>query len=61
MSEEVKKQVFNHLFTTKAVGQGTGLGRAIARQIVVEKYGGAIAVNSTVGVGTEFVIILPII
>ena len=60
MNDEVKAQIFDHLFTTKGVGKGTGLGLAIARQIVVEKHHGAIAVNSTLGVGTEFVIQLPI-
>jgi signal transduction histidine kinase len=60
MSEEVKAKIFDHLFTTKTVGKGTGLGLAIARQIVVEKHGGAIEVNSTLGQGTEFTIILPV-
>jgi PAS domain S-box-containing protein len=60
MTDEVKQQVFDHLFTTKAVGKGTGLGLAIAYQIVVEKHAGAIKVNSTVGMGTEFVITLPV-
>lgn len=60
MSDEVKARVFDHLFTTKAVGKGTGLGLSIARQIVVEKHRGAIRVNSTVGEGSEFVITLPI-
>ncbi|MBN3926858.1 ATP-binding sensor histidine kinase, partial [Nostoc sp. NMS4] len=36
MSENVKQKIFDHLFTTKAVGKGTGLGLAIARQIVEE-------------------------
>ncbi len=60
MTESVKQRIFDHLFTTKAVGKGTGLGLAIARQIVVEKHGGAIEVNSDQGKGTEFAIVLPI-
>ncbi|MEG4472032.1 AAA family ATPase, partial [Microcoleus sp. AT9_B5] len=60
MIEEVKQHIFDHLFTTKAVGKGTGLGLAIARQIVVEKHGGSIHVNSLFGGGTEFAIALPI-
>ncbi|MGL5064084.1 MAG: sensor histidine kinase [Microcoleus sp.] len=60
MTEAVKVKIFDHLFTTKGVGKGTGLGLAIARQIVVEKHGGAIEVNSTLGQGTEFIIILPV-
>ncbi|MCC3437321.1 MAG: GAF domain-containing protein [Oscillatoriales cyanobacterium] len=60
MPEEVKKQIFDHLFTTKAVGKGTGLGLAIAHQIVVEKHGGTIEAKSQSGVGTEFAIVLPV-
>ncbi|CBN54576.1 Sensor protein [Kamptonema sp. PCC 6506] len=59
MNESVKQKVFDHLFTTKGVGKGTGLGLAIARQIVIEKHGGSIHVNSTLGQGTEFIITLP--
>jgi PAS domain S-box-containing protein len=59
MSAEVKQKIFDHLFTTKAVGKGTGLGLAIARQIVVEKHQGTIEVNSVLGQGTEFAIALP--
>jgi PAS domain S-box-containing protein len=60
MSEEVKKRIFEHLFTTKAVGKGTGLGLAIARQIVVERHEGAIYVDSVLGAGSEFTIALPV-
>ncbi|MDZ8260723.1 AAA family ATPase [Nostoc sp. ChiQUE01b] len=60
IDEEVKQKIFDHLFTTKAVGKGTGLGLAIARQIIVEKHGGALEVNSQLGEGTEFVIQLPL-
>ncbi len=61
MNEDIKQKIFDHLFTTKAVGKGTGLGLAIARQIVVEKHNGSLKVNSTLGEGTEFVITLPIL
>ncbi|TYQ31107.1 sensor histidine kinase [Pseudanabaena sp. UWO310] len=60
MTEMVKQNIFDHLFTTKAVGKGTGLGLAIARQIVVEKHGGTIHVDSIFGEGTEFTIELPV-
>jgi predicted ATPase/signal transduction histidine kinase len=59
MSEGLKAKIFEHLFTTKAVGKGTGLGLAIARQIIVEKHSGVLEVNSALGEGTEFKIILP--
>ncbi|WP_445250892.1 trifunctional serine/threonine-protein kinase/ATP-binding protein/sensor histidine kinase [Microcoleus sp. OTE_8_concoct_300] len=60
MSNSVKENIFNHLFTTKPVGQGTGLGLSIAYQIVVEKHGGTLTVNSSLGQGSEFVISCPI-
>lgn len=60
ISEEVKAQVFDYLFTTKGVGKGTGLGLAIARQIVEEKHGGSLTVQSEMGRGTEFCIHLPV-
>ncbi|NES66258.1 MAG: HAMP domain-containing histidine kinase, partial [Okeania sp. SIO2D1] len=60
MSEEVKNRIFNHLFTTKAVGKGTGLGLSIARQIVEEKHDGKLSCYSQLGKGTEFVLEIPI-
>ncbi|MFN6460750.1 MAG: AAA family ATPase [Nostoc sp. DedVER02] len=60
MSQEVKSKIFDHLFTTKAVGKGTGLGLAIARQIVEETHGGKLSFNSVLGQGTEFVIEIPV-
>ena len=60
MSAGVQQKIFDHLFTTKPVGQGTGLGLSIARQIVVDKHGGTLEVNSVLGQGSEFVIKLPI-
>ena len=60
MSADVQQKIFDHLFTTKPVGQGTGLGLSIARQIVVEKHGGTLEVNSAIGQGSEFIIKLPI-
>ncbi|NQE37513.1 Sensor protein ZraS [Microcoleus sp. IPMA8] len=59
MDESVKQKIFDHLFTTKAVGKGTGLGLAIARQIVVEKHRGSLHVNSIMGTETELIVTLP--
>lgn len=60
ITEQVKARIFDHLFTTKAVGKGTGLGLAIAHQIVTEKHGGKLMVKSALGQGTTFVIQLPL-
>ncbi len=60
MSPEVAEKVFDNLFTTKPVGKGTGLGLAITHQIIVEKHGGVLEVNSALGKGSEFIITLPI-
>jgi two-component system, NtrC family, sensor kinase len=60
ISAAIQAQIFDHLFTTKAIGKGTGLGLAIVRQIVTEGHGGEIVLNSQVGEGTEFKIILPV-
>ncbi|MBX2862698.1 MAG: response regulator [Leptolyngbyaceae cyanobacterium MAG.088] len=60
IDEAIKPRIFDHLFTTKEVGRGTGLGLAIVRQILVDKHGGSIDVESTVGQGTSFTVILPI-
>ena len=60
MTEEVKQKVFDHLFTTKPIGQGTGLGLSISHQIVVEKHGGKLTCISSPGEGSEFIIKIPI-
>jgi len=59
MPESVKQRIFEHGFTTKGVGKGTGLGMAIALQIVEEKHGGTLTCVSEVGRGTEFIIEIP--
>jgi signal transduction histidine kinase len=60
MAEEVKGKLFTPFFTTKDVGQGTGLGLAVVHGIVTS-HGGAINVESEVGRGARFEIKLPII
>ncbi|NEQ37503.1 MAG: response regulator [Okeania sp. SIO3I5] len=59
MKPETQARIFEDGFTTKEVSKGTGLGMAIARQIIEEKHGGMITCNSTVGEGTIFTIIIP--
>ncbi|NET45134.1 MAG: hybrid sensor histidine kinase/response regulator [Okeania sp. SIO2B3] len=60
MSQEVKAKVFDSYFTTKPVGDGTGLGLCIAHQIVVENHGGRLWCESILGQGSEFILELPL-
>jgi two-component system NtrC family sensor kinase len=57
MSEEVKQKIYDPFFTTKDVGEGTGLGMAIVFNIIKE-HSGKIEVITEEGKGTEFIITL---
>ncbi|MCU7807542.1 MAG: hypothetical protein KZQ73_06695, partial [Candidatus Thiodiazotropha sp. (ex Semelilucina semeliformis)] len=56
----VRDSVFNPFFTTKDVGKGTGQGLAIAQDIVAAKHQGELFFETEEGVGTTFVIRLPL-
>jgi len=58
MSAEIQGRIFEPFYTTKAIGQGTGLGLAAVYGIVVE-HGGAVTVYSEVGRGSVFHLYLP--
>ena len=58
ISPEVLPQIFDPFFTTKPVGKGTGLGLSIALGLI-QAHDGEIHVESEVGRGTQFTIVLP--
>lgn len=56
---ENMSRIFDAFFTTKPVGQGTGLGLSLSYGIM-KRHHGRIEVTSSVGVGTTFKIVLPV-
>jgi CheY-like chemotaxis protein len=58
MSPDVMQRIYDPFFTTKASGEGTGIGLSVVHGIVVN-HGGTITVESQVGQGTTFTIYLP--
>jgi two-component system, NtrC family, sensor kinase len=57
--DSIKEKIFQPFFTTKPTGQGTGLGLSLSYDIV-KAHGGNILVSTQAGVGTEFVVDLPV-
>jgi PAS domain S-box-containing protein len=58
--DAIRSKIFDPFFTTKEVGKGTGQGLAIARSVVVDKHQGTIMVESRMGMGSTFIIRLPV-
>jgi len=59
--EPIQSKVFDPFFTTKPVGKGTGQGLAIAHSVIVQKHHGTIRFESKPGIGTTFIIQLPLV
>jgi len=60
MSDEVKQKLFENFFTTKPVGEGTGLGMNIVRDIVENKHHGKVTFESEEDKGASFTFTIPI-
>ncbi|WP_432811247.1 ATP-binding protein [Pantanalinema sp. GBBB05] len=56
----IQQYIFNPFFTTKKIGNGTGMGLSISYQIIVEKHSGKLECHSMAGEDTKFVIQIPI-
>ncbi|HKR04946.1 MAG TPA: two-component regulator propeller domain-containing protein [Bacteroidia bacterium] len=57
---ENRDKIFQPFFTTKPTGVGTGLGLSLSYDIITKRHGGEIKMESRVGEGTDFIIILPV-
>ncbi|MEL6938014.1 MAG: response regulator [Cyanobacteria bacterium J06598_1] len=57
---KIQTKVFDQFFTTKPIGQNSGLGLAIAAAIVTKEHQGELTFHSEVGMGTAFNVILPV-
>ena len=60
MAPEIKDRIFDPFFSTKDLGEGTGLGLSVVHGIVKDS-GGMVAVESTPGAGSTFDIFFPVI
>ena len=57
--QRIVAKIFQPFFTTKPTGQGTGLGLSLAYDIITKEHNGTIAVESTEGEGSRFIITVP--
>ncbi|MBN8611718.1 MAG: PAS domain S-box protein [Deltaproteobacteria bacterium] len=57
--EEVRSRIFEPFFTTKAPGHGSGLGLAVSHSVITQ-HEGAIEVESRLGDGAAFIVLLPL-
>ena len=60
MGEETRRRAYENFFTTKPIGQGTGLGLGIVRDIIENKHGGKVSFETTEGEGTIFTFTIPV-
>lgn len=60
MEESIKNRIFEPFYTTKKLGEGTGLGLSVSYYIITDTHGGTLRVESELGIGTKFIISLPL-
>jgi signal transduction histidine kinase/ligand-binding sensor domain-containing protein len=58
--DSIRDKIFQPFFTTKATGEGTGLGLSMSYDIVKKAHGGELNLNSEEGQGTTFTVFLPL-
>lgn len=58
--DEVVDKIFQPFFTTKPTGEGTGLGLSLSYDIITKGHYGSLKVNVNKGVGSEFIVELPV-
>ncbi len=58
--EAIRHKIFDPFFTTKEVGKGTGQGLAISHTVIRDKHKGTLTFETAEGVGTTFIIRLPL-
>ncbi|MFC1748092.1 PAS domain S-box protein [Pseudomonadota bacterium] len=61
IDEATSKRVFEPFFTTRPLGEGTGLGLSVSYFIIHDEHGGQISVKSQPGQGATFTVTLPIV
>jgi signal transduction histidine kinase len=59
--KDVLDKIFQPFFTTKPTGQGTGLGLSLSYDIVTKGHDGHLEVETEEGMGTRFVVQLPVV
>ena len=58
--KHIRDKIFQPFFTTKATGEGTGLGLSLSYDIVTKGHGGKLSVKTEPGKGSEFIVELPV-
>ncbi|MFT5055969.1 MAG: two-component system NtrC family sensor kinase [Pseudoalteromonas distincta] len=60
IEKELQRKIMEPFYTTKEVGKGTGLGLSILYSII-EDHMGEVEIVSEMGVGTKFIVTLPLV